>query len=220
MTTTATRGGGRPGRGYYSEDGKTRFPAVTTVAGRFDDKQRLVQAANNVGLEGKTLEEAWYGARGIGHEVHAMGEAYLHGEPVPSPSTLEATNGFESFVEWWEAGKFTVLHTELPIVSETMRFGGTIDTILRDSKGRLCLGDWKTSSGIFPGYLVQVAAYGLLYEEWSGEKLEGGYHLARFSKDHGDFEHRHYAELDDAARLFLIYREAYDIDKLVQRRAR
>ena len=216
---TVARGGGRPGRGYYLEDG-TRVPAVTTITNRFKESGGLLYWANTAGLEGKTLDEAREPAKGIGTVVHGMVESFLHGEDVGEPKTIEAMTGFESFRDWWEASKFTVEYTELPIVSETYRFGGTLDTILTDSKGRLCLGDWKTSNGIYPDYLWQIGAYGLLFEEWSGKKLDGGFHLARFSKEHGDFEHRHYGELDDAARLFLRFREDYDLDKLVAKRAK
>ena len=214
---TVARGGGRP-RGYYLDG--VRVPAVTTITSRFKESGGLLHWANTMGLEGKTLDEAREPATGVGKVVHSMVESFLHGEDVGAPKTIEAVTGFESFRDWWEAGKFTVEYTELPIVSETYRFGGTLDTILRDSKGRLCLGDWKTSNGVYPDYLWQIAAYGLLWEEHSGEKLEGGFHIARFSKEHGDFEHRHYGELDDAARLFLRFREDYDLDKLVAKRAK
>ena len=217
-TKTVARGGGRP-RGYFTTDG-TKVVASTTVCNRFKESGGLVQAANNVGLEGKTLEEAWYGAKGIGSEVHAMVESYLHGEDIGQPKTLEAMNGFEAFREWWEAGKFTAVYTEVPIVSDTYRFGGTPDAILRDSKGRLCLGDWKVANGLFSNNLWQIASYGLLVEEWLGEKLTGGYHLVQFSKEHGDFTHKHFPELNDAARLFLMLRDAYDLDRAVAKRAR
>jgi hypothetical protein len=42
----------------------------------------------------------------------------------------------------------------------------------------------------------------------------------RFSKEHGDMEHRHYPELDEAERLFLLFRDAYEIDKVLKKRAR
>jgi hypothetical protein len=156
-----------------------------------------------MGLEGKTLDEAREPATSVGTVVHDMVEAFLHGDAIEEPKTLEAVTGFESFRDWWEASGLTVEVTELAIVSDSMRFGGTLDAILVDAKGRKCLGDWKTSNGIYPDYLCQIAAYGLLWEEYAGEKLEGGFHLARFSKEHGDFEHRHYFDLSDAADLFL-----------------
>lgn len=217
-TQAPARGGGRP-RGYFDDDG-VRLPASTTITNRFKDSGGLVQAANNVGLEGKTLEEAWYGARGIGHEVHAMVESFLHGEEVGKPSTLEAMRGYESFREWWDASNFTVEYTEVPLVSRVHRFGGTPDAVMRDSKERLCLGDWKASNGIFSNYLWQIASYGLLVEEWLEEKLEGGFHIVQFNKATGDFTHKHFPELEDAARLFLMFREAYDLDKQVAKRAR
>lgn len=217
-SSAPARGGGRP-RGYYLAD-RTRVPSVTTITGRFKDSGGLLHWANTAGLEGKTLEEARQPATSIGDQVHKMVESFLHGEDVGTPDTLEAMTGFDSFRDWWEAGKFTIEYTELPLVSEEFRFGGTPDTIMRDGKGRLCLGDWKTSNGVYPENIWQLAAYGLLFEEWSGEKLEGGFHLARFSKEHGDFEHRHYAELKDAADLFLLYLAAYQLDKAVAKRAR
>lgn len=225
MSTPAVpvaRGGGRPFRGYYLADG-TRGPASTTITGRFSDKDNLVRAANNLGLEGKSIQDEWYGkgsGADIGTVVHGMVEAYLHGEDVGKPETLEALTGFESFLDWWESAGFTIEVTELPIVSETHRFGGTLDALMRDSKGRPCIGDWKTSNGIWPNHLWQLASYGILAEEYLGEPLTGGYHLVRFSKEHGDFEHRHFPELNDARRLFLMFREAYDLDKLVAKRAR
>jgi len=215
---TVARGGGRPRRGYYIGD--VRVPASTTITSRYKESGGLLYWANQVGLDGKTLDEAREPATSIGTVVHGMVESFLHGEDVGEPKTIEAVTGFESFRDWWEASKFTVEHTEVPIVSETHRFGGTPDAIMRDSKSRLCLGDWKTSNGIYPDYLWQIGSYGLLVEEWLGEPLEGGFHLARFSKEHGDFEHRHYGELDDAAALFLMYREAYDLDKRVAKRAK
>lgn len=213
-----SRGGGRP-RGYFLEDG-TRVPAVTTITNRFKESGGLLYWANQMGLEGKTLDEAREPATSIGSEVHSMVEAHIHGEPAGQASTLEAMTGYQSWLDWWESAQFGVEYTELAIVSESYRFGGTLDAIARDGKDRYCLLDWKTSNGIYPDYLCQIAAYGLLYEEWSGRKLEGGYHLARFSKEHGDFEHRHYGDLSDAAGLFLIFREAYDLDKSLAKRAK
>ena len=41
--------------------------------------------------------------------------------------------------------------------------------------------------------------------------LEGGQsgdHIGRFSKDHGDFSHHYFDNLDDALRMFILLREA------------
>lgn len=218
MSAVATRGTGRP-KGYFAADG-VRIPAVTTILSRFKESGGLLYWANQQGLEGKTLEEAREPATGTGHLVHSMVEAKLHRQPLPEVKSLEAISSYQAWLEWWEGSKLTVEATEIALVSEEYRFGGTIDGILRDSKGRLALGDWKTSAGIYVDYLLQIAAYGLLWDEVNDEKLEGGFHIVRFSKDHGDLEHRHFSHLEDARDMFLLLRQAYELDKTVKKRAK
>lgn len=213
----AERGSGRP-KGYFAADGE-RVPSVTTITGRFKDSGGLLYWANQQGLAGVSLAEAREAPTSTGHLVHSMVEAKLHGESLPQVTSLEALASYQAWLEWWEGSKLTVEATEIPLVSEEHRFGGTIDGILRDAKGRLCLGDWKTSAGIYADYLVQVAAYGILWQE-TEEPLEGGYHIVRFSKEHGDLEHRHFSHLDDAREMFLLLRQAYELDKSVKARAK
>lgn len=217
---TVVRGAGRP-EGYYTADGR-RVPSVTTITNRFKNMAAMVRAANSVGLEGKTLEEAWYGpALSVGDQVHKMVEATLHGETPPEATSLEAMNAYQAWSTWWRANAFEVVATELPLVSERHRFGGTIDTVLRNRDGALCIGDWKSSNGIYSDYLIQVAAYGLLWSEHNpNEPLTGGYHIVRFGKEAGDLEHRHFPELGEAEHMFLLLREAYDLDRTLSRRAR
>ena len=212
------RGEGRP-KGYFTTDGE-RVPGVTTITGRFKESGGLLYWANQEGLAGRTLQEAREPATSTGHLVHSMVEAKLHGQPLPDVTSLEALSSYRAWLEWWEGSRLEVVATEVPLVSEQHRFGGTIDTILQDSKERLCIGDWKTSASVYADYLTQVAAYGILWSELNERPLEGGFHIVRFSKAHGDLEHRHYSHLDEARELFLLLRRAYDLDKLVQKRAK
>ncbi len=216
------RGGGRP-RGYFALD-KERVPSATTITSRFKESGGLLYWANNEGLAGRTLEDARaatsQSALGIGHLVHSMVEAHIHGDPLPQVTSLQALASYEAWHYWWESNNFEVIATEIPLVSEEHRFGGTVDAILRDGKERLCIGDWKTSAGIYADYLLQVAAYGLLWNELNEEQITGGFHVVRFSKEDGDLEHRHYAQLDDARDMFVLLRQAYELDKAVKRRAK
>jgi len=105
-------------------------------------------------------------------------------------------------------------------VSETHRFGGTLDLILRTPQG-LAVGDFKTSNAVYSDYLIQLGAYALLWEEnRPDDPLTGGYHLMRFAKEHGDFTHRFWPNLDEAKEQFLLFRKAYDIDKQLVKRAK
>jgi hypothetical protein len=217
------RGTGRPAKGgYTTADGK-RIPSVTTITGRFKESGALLHWANRMGLEGKNLAEARDSATDVGSLVHKMIEADIHGTErpeVPDDFAERVASAFTAWQEWMEATKLEVVATELALVSEANQFGGTLDCVVRDGKGRLALADWKTSAGVYSEYLTQIAAYGALWNETQDEPLTGGYYLVRISKEHGDLETRHWPELGDALDLFLLLRTAYDLDKAVGKRAK
>ena len=115
--------------------------------------------------------------------------------------------------------KLEIVAQEMQLVSEQYRFGGTPDAIGM-IRGELCLVDWKTSNGIYSDYLLQIAAYRLLWEEnHPDQPLNGGFHLCRFSKEHGDFAHHYFRELDDARKMFIHLRAAYEFDATLKKRA-
>lgn len=219
---TAMRGSGRPDE-YRTSDGE-RVPSVTTVLSRFKDSAGLLRWANAEGLAGRKLYEDKT-ALDVGSLVHSMVEAKIHGDPLPSvpDEHVDAVHSsYSGFLAWFDAYEFEIVATELPLVSEEWKFGGTIDSVLRDKQGRLCIGDWKTSNAIYADYLIQLAGYGFLWNEHAPEdaKITGGFHLVRFSKAHGDMEHRHFPELDDAWTMFTLLRQSYELDKIIRKRAK
>jgi hypothetical protein len=107
----------------------------------------------------------------------------------------------------------------MPLVSEVYQFGGTPDAIGRVN-GELCLLDWKTSNSVYSDYLLQLAAYRVLWEEINPDRpLMGGFHLLRFSKEHGDFAHHFYRDLSEAWEMFAHHRAAYGLDAALRKRA-
>ena len=83
------------------------------------------------------------------------------------------------------------------------------------------MGDWKSANAICPEFLIQVAAYGHLWNEnYPDEPITGGYHLLRFDKIHGDFHQHWWGELDSAWRAFLLLRELYEIDRELRARTK
>ena len=222
------RGTGRPDE-YRTADG-TRVPSVTTITGRFKDSGGLLRWANNEGLAGRKLYEDT-SALEIGSIVHDLVETFVHGgeravAKHPILRDLEGDllepvkSGYGAFVEWWRGGRFSVVATEVPFVSEKHKFGGTIDCIVVDGQGRLALADWKTSNALSSDYICQIAAYGQLWNEVSpkDKKLTGGFHLVRFAKQHGDFTHKWFPELNAGWRMFLNLRAAYEEDKELKKR--
>lgn len=227
-----------PRQGYRLADG-TKVPSVTTILSRFKDSGALMKWAYSTGREhgrmealGQDAPESLYDvtakAADIGTAAHSMVEVSINGgDPMTAAAylslkedeQLRAVNAFEMYRAWASMSRLEVLHQELPLVSEVHRFAGTPDAIGLVN-GKLCLVDWKTSNGVYSDYLLQLAAYRLLWEENNPDKpLVGGFHLCRFSKDHGDFAHHHYSELENAREMFLHLRAAYQFDGELRRRA-
>jgi hypothetical protein len=223
---------GRPATGYRLADGSKAI-GVTTILNRWKDSGALMFWAFSQGQaaergEIKSLYDTRDQAASIGTAAHEMTEYFLLGKnPVERRDELlpnnedrvKAQQAFDMFLEWWEQTSLKVYKQEIPLVSEQYRFGGTPDWILETPKG-LAIGDIKTSKGIYVDYLIQVAAYKQLWEEnYPNEPITAGFHICRFSKDFADFDHKYCAELDDAREQFNLFLQAYQIDKILKKRA-
>lgn len=177
----------------------------------------------NCGKEGKDFREERDKAADAGTMAHAAVECWVKGENFAfsgNPEVVQkAEKAFSAFIEWADQTKLKVDQTELPLVSEKYAFGGTFDAILVGTKR--AMGDWKSSNGIYGEYLAQLAAYGQLWaENFPDEPIEGGYHLLRFDKTHGDFTHKWWGDLTAGWEYFLRLREAYEFDKELKQRAK
>lgn len=213
-----------PVKGYVAADGQ-KIPGTTTVIGRFKESGGLIHWAWKLGTEGKNYREVSGDAASAGTIAHDMVECFIRKkEFVAPPGTTEDVMGkasvaFGAFLEWADTTKLETVETETRMVSEKYRYGGTLDAML--IRGKLSLGDWKTSNSLYSDYLIQLAAYKNLWEENHPDRpVLGGLHLIRFDKIHGDFTHRWFSELDEAWRSFVLMRELYDIDKRLKERVR
>lgn len=228
--------------GYKLADG-TKVPSVTTIL-KIKDPGALLLWAYKTGRahgvlegQGKEAPAGLYDgndALAVGTCVHEMCEAWVKGdEPllvlekaIEAPSVADkpsfraqAVSAYSAFEFWCKGTQLEIIDCEVPVLSETHRFGGTLDFIGR-LNGKLVLGDFKTSGAVYPEYLMQVAAYAKAYEETSGNKIDGGYHLLRFSKENGDFGHHFYPSLDDDAwPAFLHLRALHDLNERLKKRA-
>lgn len=209
-----------PKQGYFLADG-TRIPSVTTIISKFKESGGLIHWAWQLGTEGKDYREVRDKAADAGTMAHDLVEKWIKKEPLViegDPLVVDkANNAFQIFLEWANQSKLEVTDTEVRLVSEKHRFGGTLDAMLVN--GKRSLGDWKTSNKVYSEYLYQIAAYGILWEENFPDKpIEGGYHLMRFAKEHPDFAHYYWGELERAKEGFLYMRKLYDIKSELERR--
>jgi hypothetical protein len=231
-----------PRLGYKAADGK-KIPSVTTIL-KIKDPGALINWAYRTGREHGVLEGQGNPAPSglyegsdilaIGTCVHSMCEAWVKGdepmvvlekaleeETVNDKATFraQAASAYSAFEFWCKGTQLEIVDCEVQVISETHRYGGTLDFIGK-LNGKLVLGDFKTSNGVWPEYLCQLAAYAKAYEETTGNKIDGGYHLLRFSKENGDFGHHFYPSLDDDAwPAFLHLRALYDLNEKLKKRA-
>ena len=217
-----TRGTGRPNE-YKLVDG-TRVRGVTTILGRFKESGGLLHWAFQQGKAGlSNLYEKRDEAADIGSLVHGWVEADIHGTElpaVPADQLGQVESAFGAWREWFEGSRMEIVATEVPLVSEQYRYGGTIDAVGRDGKGRLCLVDWKSSNSLHTDMTLQLAAYRHLWNEHHPNEpiTDGGFHICRFAKKHGDFEHRFFPDLTDAWEMFKLLVTAYELDKRLKER--
>lgn len=213
----------RPYKGYEL-DGKP-VPGVTSILSRFKESGALMWWAWDQGRQGKDFRETKQKAADAGTLAHDMVEHDIYGQPFDRSKHDEtlikrAQGAFEAYQEWKEQTSLQIAEAEVPLLSRTYGFGGTLDALF--VRGKLALGDWKTSNGVYADYLLQLAAYQILWEEnHPDQPITGGFHLLRFSKanDDGDpisFAHHYWSQLNVAKEQFLHLLAAYKLDKRVK----
>lgn len=214
-----------PKAGYKLKDG-TKVPGVTTIIGRFKDSGALINWAFEQGkLAEQGLIKNLYDKRdeagNVGTQAHERIELYLRKQPLPDCTDERVLKAFNNALNWLEQTKIEIIpeYQEVLMVSEQHRFGGTPDAIGR-LNGKLILLDWKTSNGVYQDYLIQIAAYKNLWEENFPDKpIDGGMYLCRFAKEFPDFSTHYFENLDEAWEQFKLFRAAYEIDKVLKKRA-
>lgn len=211
-----------PKLGYYI--GKEKIPSVTTIIGRFKDSGALIRWAHKKGM----AQEPLYGdgsssklACDVGTAAHDMVESDIRGvkfdeDDYPDDILDRAEIAFGAYERWKKQCSLRPGKTEIGLVSKLYRYGGTLDAITIEGKLRLL--DWKTSNSVYSDYLLQLAAYGQLWNENFPDEPITGYDLVRFSKETGDFAHFSFEDLSLELKQFLLYRQAFDNDLKIRKR--
>lgn len=125
-------------------------------------------------------------AADIGTIVHLFAEQWIRGFNPALPADPEARNGAQAFLRWIGAHKVEFKHSERPIFSRRYRYAGTMD-LEAVIDGRIAIGDFKTSSGIYSEMRFQTAAYEMARREEDGIDY-GPRWILRFDTETGMFE--------------------------------
>lgn len=98
----------------------------------------------------------------MGTEAHQWIERFLTTGEWPDTTTLrpEVVNSLRLFADFWSAHNYEVIAVEYRCYDVELEYGGTVDVIVRDrDTGEIVLLDWKTGSGVWGSYKIQVSAY-------------------------------------------------------------
>lgn len=132
-------------------------------------------------------------ASDIGTEIHSWCEFYIRHqlkqkgfEKLPDiPNYPEAVTGVNSFLAWIEEHKVKFHSTERPVYSQRYDYVGIMD-FEATIDGLHCMGDFKSSNGLYNSVRMQTAAYAAADEEEraSDKKFKGydGRYALRLAK--------------------------------------
>ena len=175
---------------YKLADG-TRVPGVTTITGELGwAKETLCKWHNKMGIAGVDTGKYVDEKADIGTLAHAMitddlVEKLTVTDEYSQYQIDQAENSYLSFCEWRRTHKIKVIAVEMQMVSELLRFGGTMD-ILAEVDDILELIDLKSEPFVMqkmpeyfmPSFVCTSSGVPLSEEkmtefiDWMGEKVK------------------------------------------------
>lgn len=173
---------------YHLADG-TRVPSVTTILRVISKGDYLITWANGLGLDGYDAVEYRKAQASVGTLGHALIQAELRGETLDTYGFSQeerdrAENVLRSFRSWRrKVVGFEPLLVEEAFVSETARYGGTIDLYARVG-GLSGIIDVKSSNDIYDEHHYQTAGYRRLMRD-AGHQVDFTA-ILRCGRDSGD----------------------------------
>ncbi len=145
-------------------------PSVTTILEVYPKGYGYDEWLKSVGFNAEIIMTK---AGDQGSVIHNMIDKYLNGEVIKWINdegkglyTLTEWQMFSRFVEFWEMCKPEIFVHEFALVSDTLRFGGTIDFIGKIN-GEMYLVDWKSSNYIHKTHELQISAYATMWNEFN-----------------------------------------------------
>jgi hypothetical protein len=144
-------------------------------------------------------------AADLGIQAHAMIDLIVLGkEPSEIPEAIQTP--VNAFREWWKSSGIRIVLGDTKVASRKFGYGGSLDA-LGWRNGKFLILDWKTSSGLYNEYALQVAAYAQAFAETYGCVCEEAI-VVRFGKKLPiEFEKKEVADLQFSFRTFLAAKE-------------
>ena len=124
---------------------------------------------------------------------------------------------FMQFRKWRIGCHVQPIALEVSLVSEVHQYGGTPDCIALID-GKVALVEFKTSAKPFADHLVAMAAHAQLWSENNQGRPIEAFHWIGLPKDGSEFKHHAYADLPIQWEIFLLYLDAWRLEKGLTRK--
>lgn len=151
---------------YRTQDGMpvARCTQIIDLIGF--NKRVLMLWARKIAMAGGDPLKKSKQACDIGTLTHKMIECHILGQEEPEgllaqydlDAITTATTGYEQYLKWEDEVKPEYLQSEIKLISEADKWGGTADILMKIGD-ELILGDFKTSKAVYLEHIIQIAAY-------------------------------------------------------------
>jgi len=217
---------------------------TTTVIGIIDKPELLQWAANETnktwveGLKNNPVDEvtiarlakeapvAWRVRRDtagdLGTLIHAWIETYIKakiaGTELPdSPINPIIQTSVLKFLQWERQNEIKFIASEKKVYSLKHNVAGICDFLYVNRDGHLCMGDIKTSKGIYKTFGIQLAAYKYMIQEENPKMQIDEMTIVRVGKDDGELEVKNVNDYQNNAKAFLACVILHNIIKPVKK---
>ncbi len=218
---------------------------VTTVIGIVDKPELLQWSANMAnqtwieGLKGqvtydellisrlsKEAPNAWRTRRDtagdLGTLIHAWIEEYInskiHNLPLPpSPINPIIQSSVLKFIQWETDNVTRFIESEKKVYSLRHNVAGIVDFLYINKSGNLCIGDIKTSKGIYKTFSLQLSGYRYMIEEENPKTKIDEMTIVRVGKDNDDLEIKVISDYRTYVKAFLACIVLHNIMKPVKK---
>ena len=113
----------------------------------------------------------------------------------------EVILGINAFLDWYNKNKVKFIEIERLVYSKKYDYCGFFDALAKVN-GKLCLIDYKTSSGVYSSMNLQLAGYRLALEEETKAVIDKNI-ILHFNKKTGEFTSFECDNYEDDRRAFL-----------------
>jgi len=159
---------------YYQTPSGAIYPSITTILQKTQtlEKQQSLQNWREQEIASDYITQE---ASIVGSETHKLIENYLNGEEIFEEFRLLSEAHFNNLLPF--VNKINDIHgIELRLYSDKMKLAGTSDCIAKYD-GTLSVIDYKTKRSNqkeewLTDYFIQATAYGIMFKELTGIKVE------------------------------------------------